>query len=77
MKTIRQWFADSLTISALDIDYINHYYKAFLDDEVHSFETALKTAFIWATTEQGHEYWEAKIEAEKQATNDLYEHSAE
>ena len=77
MKTIRQWLADSLTISALDFDYINKYFKANLDAEADSFEDALGGGFVWATTKQGNEYWKAKIEAEKQATNDLYEHSAE
>lgn len=33
--------------------------ESFFEDEREVFETWIRSAFVWAETPQGHDYWEA------------------
>ena len=56
-KKISDWFADYLPadIAAMAL---NNTESEMLDDKVESLDAALFAAFVWAKTEQGHQFWD-------------------
>tara|TARA_R110000796_G_scaffold196783_1_gene313178 strand:+ start:213 stop:575 length:363 start_codon:yes stop_codon:yes gene_type:complete len=56
-KKILEWFADYLPadIAAMAL---NNTKSEMLEEKVESLDAALYAAFVWATTEQGHQFWD-------------------
>ena len=56
-KKISEWFADYLPadIAAMAL---NNTESKMLEDQVESLDAALYAAFVWAKTEQGHQFWD-------------------
>lgn len=78
-KTIKQWVEDSMTWTTEEKQkFLRESQRNGLSDAIEeSFEGAVGGAFIWASSEDGHDYWERLRDKELVAIENLYDYSAE
>lgn len=61
MKTVREWFMEMLPQDVAD-KAIKYALDDIIDTESPMLFDALMDAFIWDTTEEGHDYWDDIVE---------------